>query len=135
MSLIDRVAGGPISWGVCEVPGWGLQLPVDRVLTEMRAVGLAATELGAIGWLPTDAGELRSMLDAHEMHATGAFVPLVAHDPARRDEAINTAVQMATLLEAVECRALRHRARERPRRLVAASAFRRPVGPHGRRHR
>ncbi len=101
MSLIDRVAGGPISWGVCEVPGWGLQLPVDRVLTEMRAVGLAATELGAIGWLPTDAGELRSMLDAHEMHATGAFVPLVAHDPARRDEAINTAVQMATLLEAV----------------------------------
>jgi len=26
-----RVAGAPISWGVCEVPGWGCQRPVGRV--------------------------------------------------------------------------------------------------------
>ncbi len=101
MGLIERVAGGPISWGVCEVPGWGLQLPVDRVLDEMRGVGLGATELGAIGWLPTDPDELRSTLDAHDLRASGAFVPLVAHDPARRDEAIATANDMAALLEAV----------------------------------
>ena len=23
----DKIAGAPISWGVCEVPGWGYQLP------------------------------------------------------------------------------------------------------------
>ena len=75
------VAGAPISWGVCEVPGWGLQLPVDRVLDEMRQTGLGATELGAIGWLPTEPGGLRATLDAHELRAVGAFVPIVAHDP------------------------------------------------------
>ena len=37
-----RIAGAPISWGVCEVPGWGYQLGPDRVLAEMREVGLAA---------------------------------------------------------------------------------------------
>ena len=32
----NRVAGAPISWGVCEVPGWGYQLRPHRVLAEMR---------------------------------------------------------------------------------------------------
>ena len=27
-----RIAGAPISWGVCEVPGWGHQLPAELVL-------------------------------------------------------------------------------------------------------
>jgi hypothetical protein len=31
----NKIAGAPISWGVCEVPSWGYQLPPDRVLTEM----------------------------------------------------------------------------------------------------
>ena len=45
----DRIAGAPISWGVCEVPGWGYQLAPSRVLDEMRDVGLSATELGPDG--------------------------------------------------------------------------------------
>ncbi|MBA2640901.1 MAG: inosose dehydratase, partial [Nocardioidaceae bacterium] len=48
-----KVAGAPISWGVSEVPGWGHQLPVDRVLADMRALGLTATEFGPVGFLPT----------------------------------------------------------------------------------
>jgi hypothetical protein len=31
----DRIASAPISWGVCEVPGWGHQLDPSRVLAEM----------------------------------------------------------------------------------------------------
>ena len=27
-----RLAAAPISWGVCEVPGWGRQLAPERVL-------------------------------------------------------------------------------------------------------
>lgn len=96
--LLDRIAAGPISWGVCEVPGWGLQLPVDRVLAEMAELGLHSTELGAIGWLPTDAHELRATLAAHDMRAVGAFVPLPLHDPDRRDEALASATAMAELL-------------------------------------
>lgn len=45
-SILDRLAAVRISWGVCEVPGWGLQLPPDRVLSEMRSLGVLATEAG-----------------------------------------------------------------------------------------
>jgi inosose dehydratase len=93
-----RVAGAPISWGICEVPGWGAQLPVDRVLSEMRDLGLTTTELGAIGGLPTDPGELKRVLDLHGLRVSGAFVPLACHDPARKAEAIASARQMAALL-------------------------------------
>jgi inosose dehydratase len=48
----NKLAGAPISWGVCEVPGWGRQLAPDRVFGEMAALGLRATELGPIGYLP-----------------------------------------------------------------------------------
>ena len=96
--FIRRVDGAPISWGICEVPGWGEQLPVDRVLTEMRSVGLTSTELGAIGWLPTDRAELKSVLEAHDVRVVGAFVPLTCHDPARRERTLAEAEEMAALL-------------------------------------
>jgi len=80
-----RLAGAPISWGVCEVPGWGLQLPPDRVLGEMAATGLTATELGPLGWLPRDPALLREQLDAHGLALVGGFVPLVLHEPALGD--------------------------------------------------
>ncbi len=75
-----KLAGAPITWGVCEVPGWGRMLAPDRVLAEMASVGLHATELGAPGFLPEDPGELRAVLDRHAMRLVGAFVPLVLHE-------------------------------------------------------
>ena len=77
-----RVAGAPISWGVCEVPGWGYQLPADRVLAEMRAVGLTATEFGPTGYLPTDPGQRDALLASRGLSAAGGFVPVVLHEPA-----------------------------------------------------
>lgn len=77
----DRLAGAPISWGVCEVPGWGHQLPADLVLAEMAAAGLRATEFGPDGFLPTDAAERSDLLAAHGLRAVGGFVPVVAHRP------------------------------------------------------
>ena len=50
-ALADRIAGAPISWGVCEVPGWGHQLPPEVVLAQMSELGLAATEFGPDGFL------------------------------------------------------------------------------------
>ncbi len=81
--LLDRVAGAPISWGVCEVPGWGHQLRPDRVLGEMRAVGLVATEFGPDGFLPDAPADKASLLAAYGLAAVGGFVPVVLHDPAR----------------------------------------------------
>ena len=97
-SVVDRLAGAPISWGVCEVPGWGLELPRDRVLREMSEIGLRATELGSDGYLPTNPDELRSLVDSHHLSLIGGFVPLVLHDPSQHDAAIAAALQAAELL-------------------------------------
>jgi len=84
---------------VCEVPGWGLMLPPERVLGEMAALGLRATELGPIGYLPLDAAPLRALLDRHGLGLAAAFVPLVLHEPSA-DEARADAERLAALLAA-----------------------------------
>ncbi|HVV23126.1 MAG TPA: sugar phosphate isomerase/epimerase [Pseudonocardiaceae bacterium] len=78
--LTDRIAGAPISWGVCEVPGWGHQLTPDRVLTEMRDAGLVATEFGPDGFLPDEPEAKAETLAAHGLSCVGGFVPVVLHD-------------------------------------------------------
>ena len=84
-----KIAGAPISWGVCEVPGWGYQLAPDRVLAEMREAGLTATELGPEGFLPTDTDALADAADGYDLACVGGFVPVVLykddHDPAPDD--------------------------------------------------
>jgi inosose dehydratase len=79
--ITSRLAGAPISWGVCEVPGWGRMLPPERVFAEMASLGLTATELGPIGYLPYEPDAIRERLDAHGLRLVGGFVPLVLHHP------------------------------------------------------
>ncbi|MGI8870841.1 MAG: TIM barrel protein [Mycobacteriales bacterium] len=74
-----NIAGAPISWGVCEVPGWGYQMTAHRVLTEMVQVGLAATEFGPAGFLPEAPAERAEVLERHGLAAAGGFIPLVLH--------------------------------------------------------
>lgn len=78
--LAERIAAAPISWGVCEVPGWGFQLASDRVLAEMRSLGLSATEFGPEGFLPAAPADKAKTLAAHGLRALGGFVPVVLHD-------------------------------------------------------
>ena len=78
MTLDGRVAGAPISWGVCEVPGWGHQMTAERVLSEMRAAGLGATELGPEGFLPP--ARARALLEKNGLQLAAGFVPAVLHD-------------------------------------------------------
>ncbi|HEX2895116.1 MAG TPA: sugar phosphate isomerase/epimerase [Marmoricola sp.] len=78
--LRSRVAGAPISWGVCEVPGWGHQLDVARVLGEMRALGLTATEFGPAGFLEDDPAAKAAQLASYGMKAVGGFLPVLLHD-------------------------------------------------------
>lgn len=78
---LNRIAGAPISWGVCEVPGWGYQLTPERVLKEMREVGLAATEFGPDGFLPAAPEAMARVLADHNLHAVGGFTPLLLHVP------------------------------------------------------
>ena len=74
-----KIAGAPISWGVCEVPGWGFQLGPDRVLREMCEVGLLATEIGPEGFLPSEPAAMARVLADHRLQAVGGFTPLLLH--------------------------------------------------------
>jgi inosose dehydratase len=109
-SVLDRIAGAPISWGVCEVPGWGVQLPPALVLAEMSALGVAATEAGPDGYLGADAGRVRALLAEHGLRLVGGFLPLVLHDPARLGASLakvhRTAAFFAALGADVVCTAL-----------------------------
>ncbi len=81
MTLLDRLAGAPISWGVCEVPGWGHQVGADDVLAQMREVGITATEFGPDGFLPNDPAAKATRLADAGLRAVGGFVPVLLHDP------------------------------------------------------
>jgi inosose dehydratase len=97
VSVLDRLAGGPISWGVCEVPGWGAELSPDRVLAEMRELGIRATEAGPDGYLGSDAADVRSLLERHGLELLGGFLPVVLHDREEHDESLASAERVATL--------------------------------------
>jgi inosose dehydratase len=77
----DRIAAAPISWGVCEVPGWGFQLDSDSVLAQMRELGLSATELGPDGFLPAEPRSKAELLAGFGLRAVGGFLPVLLHEP------------------------------------------------------
>ena len=62
-------------------PGWGHQLAPERVFGEMASLGVRATELGPIGYLPFEPAAIREQLDRHGLRLVGGFVPLVLHEP------------------------------------------------------
>jgi inosose dehydratase len=92
---MTKVAAAPISWGVCEVPGWGRVLPPDIVLAEMAALGVTATELGPPGYLPTTAPDLVTLLDRHGLGLVGGFFATPLHHGSTVDEASAVAELLA----------------------------------------
>ncbi len=95
-----RIAAAPISWGVCEVPGWGRVLDPVTVLAEMAGLGITATELGPPGYLPTEAAGLRAMLAANRLGLVGGFLAVPLHDDASLESTMDQAARTAGLLAA-----------------------------------
>jgi inosose dehydratase len=96
----SRLAGAPISWGVCEVPGWGAELPPQRVLSEMASLGLRATEAGPIGYLGPDPDAVAALLAAHGLRLVAGFLPVVLHEAPAHPAAVAAARTTAATLEA-----------------------------------
>ncbi len=90
-----KLAGAPISWGVCEVPGWGTMLDRDTVLSEMADLGLTATELGPPEYLPTDPTKLRGLLTTYNLTLVGGFLAVPLHEESSIAEAERTAKLLA----------------------------------------
>ncbi|MDT7782380.1 MAG: inosose dehydratase [Pseudonocardiales bacterium] len=93
-----KIAGAPISWGVCEVPGWGNVLPSDTVLAEMHSLGLAATELGPPDYLPADPEALKTLLSSHELTLVGGFLAVTLHTDVQ--STLDEADRVAAILKA-----------------------------------
>ncbi|XVS64206.1 TIM barrel protein [Actinosynnema sp. CA-299493] len=93
-----KIAGAPISWGVCEVPGWGEVLDPASVLAEMASLGLRATELGPPDYLPAEPSSVKSLLDEHGLALVGGFLAVPLHTGA--ESAVDEAGRVAALLAA-----------------------------------
>ncbi len=96
--FLTRVESAPISWGICEVPGWGAMLPTRRVLKEMSDLGFTVTELGAPGFLPQDPSAVKALLGEFGMTLLGGFSPIEAHLASTREAALDHARATARLL-------------------------------------
>ncbi|MGI8574364.1 MAG: TIM barrel protein [Egibacteraceae bacterium] len=97
-TIMDRIAGAPITWGVDGSPGWGYTMDRDRVLSEMVEIGLTATELGPDGYLPRDPDELARHLDTFGLRIVGGFVPAVLYRPDLVDEQLQYVEHASTQL-------------------------------------
>jgi inosose dehydratase len=86
--VFDRIAAAPISWGVCEVPGWGTQLAPELVLADINSLGVHAVEAGPDGYLGDDPDHVRALLDANGLQLVGGFLPIVLHDASRLEWSI-----------------------------------------------
>ena len=73
-AVLDRIAAAPISWGVCEVPGWGVQLAPELVLSEIYSLGVRSVEAGPDGYLGDDPERVRALLDANGLRLAGGFL-------------------------------------------------------------
>jgi inosose dehydratase len=101
--MASVLAAAPITWGVCELPGWGLELPYERVLDEMVVAGFKGTELGPAGYLPLEPATLRRALESRGLALVGAFCPLTLHLPAQVDESLREGEALARLLSELAC--------------------------------
>ena len=72
-----RVANAPCSWGTIE--GFGDTTPWAQMLDELSASGYRGTELGDLGYLPSDPEQLRAELKRRQLVMLGGFegVPLI----------------------------------------------------------
>ena len=91
--FLQRIASAPISWGICEVPGWGAMLPTKRVLKEMSDLGLPATELGAPGFFSDSSTELKDQLAEFNMSMIGGFTPVVLQDKSQEQATLDMAIK------------------------------------------
>ena len=127
-SVVERLAGAPISWGVCEVPGWGIMLPRERGPVGDAGAGVESGRLGAIGYLGDDPKEIGALLASFSLGAVGGFVPVALHEPPPKRVLEQDAVRAAPSPGRVRQHLFRDRSRSRRRVVATVRTGRAPVG-------
>ena len=71
MSLQVTIGTAPCSWGVWWPDGTPSGTPYDIFLDQAAEAGYKALELGPVGYLPTDIGQLREELARRDLSICG----------------------------------------------------------------
>jgi len=97
-----RIGNAPCSWGALEFEGLeGEEIPYGQMLDELRDTGYAGTELGDLGYMPTEPVALRQELEQRNLAMVGAFVPVALKDPDAHARGEAHALKVAQLLAGV----------------------------------
>lgn len=97
-----RIANAPCSWGTLEFEGLeGEEIPYGQMLDELRDTGYAGTELGDLGYLPTEPVALMQELERRSLAMVGAFVPVALKNPDAHARGEARALKIAQLLARV----------------------------------
>ena len=85
-----RLAATPITWGFVGNNRWGIDLPQQRILSEMSEIGFNATEVGVPGFLPADGVEGKKILNKYRLRAVSGPVSFVIHKKESRRDALES---------------------------------------------
>jgi len=90
------IGNAPCSWGIFYAKD--NRYTPDQYLDQVREAGYATTELGPLGFLPTDAAWLKDALAARGLSLTGATHVHTLADPSTRDALLATVDQLGKLV-------------------------------------
>ena len=97
-----RIGNAPCSWGALEFEDLeGEEIPYGQMLDELCDTGYAGTELGDLGYMPTEPVALRQELERRNLAMVGAFVPVALKDPDAHARGEAQALKVAQLLAGV----------------------------------
>lgn len=95
-----KIANAPCSWGALEFELEGKVLGYEQVLNEIAETGYTGTELGDLGFMPTDPQELHKEISKRNLQLLGAFVPVALVNEAAHEEGVAKALKVAGLMNA-----------------------------------
>lgn len=93
-----QLSNAPCSWGV-EFANHPDNLPWPRVLDEIAAAGYQATELGPMGYLPTDVALLKEELAKRQLSILAGTLFQRFHDGSKRQEILDFTRQSCKVLQ------------------------------------
>lgn len=96
------VGNAPCSWGTIENTGTeDDRIDPMRFLDELAQTGFTGTELGDVGFLPSDPQELGRALSERGLTLIGSWVTVRLDDPSHHERNVTRALEIARLVRAV----------------------------------
>jgi len=95
-----RLGNAPCSWGTIENTD-GERMSYSKMLDELAAAGFTGSELGDLGFMPTEVDKLAEEFKSRGLTLTGSWVTVRLFDESYHAEAAERAVKVAKLLSAV----------------------------------